>query len=104
MAQAVGSKTGVFIGCFTREYDAIMFKETEIQQRHIATGTGMTMLANRLSYFYDLHGPSISLDTACSSSLNACHLACNSLRMGEANMVSRGSPGSGRFLPVLTVS
>lgn len=86
MDKAVGSKTGVFIGCFTREYEAIMFKETEIQQRYFATGTGTTMLANRLSYFYDLRGPSISLDTACSSSLNACHLACNSLRMGECNM------------------
>lgn len=86
MDKAVGSKTGVFVGCFTREYEAIMFKETEIQQRYFATGTGTTMLANRLSYFYDLRGPSISLDTACSSSLNACHLACNSLRMGECNM------------------
>ncbi|KAF4443746.1 putative polyketide synthase [Fusarium austroafricanum] len=86
MSKAVGSNTGVFIGCFTREYEAIMFKETEIQQRYFATGTGTTMLANRLSYFYDLRGPSISLDTACSSSLNACHLACNSLRLGECDM------------------
>ncbi|KAF4995617.1 hypothetical protein FGRMN_5008 [Fusarium graminum] len=86
MSKALGSNTGVFIGCFTREYEAIMFKETEIQQRYFATGTGTTMLANRLSYFYDLHGPSISLDTACSSSLNACHLACNSLRLGECDM------------------
>lgn len=76
----------VFIGCFICEYKAIMFKETEIQQRYFTTGTGTTMLANRLSYFYDLHGPSISLDTACSSSLNACHLACNSLRLGECDM------------------
>ncbi|KAF5020446.1 hypothetical protein F66182_7525 [Fusarium sp. NRRL 66182] len=86
MDKALGSNTGVFIGCFTREYEAIMFKETEVQQRYFATGTGTTMLANRLSYFYDLRGPSISLDTACSSSLNACHLACNSLRLGECNM------------------
>ncbi|RKL31435.1 Asperfuranone polyketide synthase afoG [Fusarium proliferatum] len=75
MNKVLGTNTGVFIGCFTREYEAIMFKETEIQQRYFATGTGTTMLANRLSYFYDLHGPSINLDTACSSSLNACHLA-----------------------------
>nr|ALQ32787.1 putative polyketide synthase [Fusarium bulbicola] len=86
MNKVLGTNTGVFIGCFTREYEAIMFKETEIQQRYFATGTGTTMLANRLSYFYDLHGPSISLDTACSSSLNACHLACNSLRLSECDM------------------
>ncbi|KAF5970668.1 polyketide synthase [Fusarium coicis] len=86
MNKVLGTNTGVFIGCFTREYEAIMFKEIEIQRRIFATGTGTTMLANRLSYFYDLHGPSISLDTACSSSLNACHLACNSLRLGECDM------------------
>lgn len=40
MDKVVGSNTGVFIGCFTREYEAIMFKETEIQQRYFATGTG----------------------------------------------------------------
>lgn len=40
MDKAVGSNTGVFIGCFTREYEAIMFKEPEIQQRYFAVGTG----------------------------------------------------------------
>ncbi|KAG7103603.1 Highly reducing polyketide synthase alt5 like protein [Verticillium longisporum] len=85
LEKVTGSKTGVFVGCFTREYEAIMFKETETQQRYFATGTGTTMLANRLSYFYDLRGPSVSLDTACSSSLVACHLACASLRSGECD-------------------
>ena len=55
--------------------------------KYIATGTGTAMLSNRLSWFYDFKGPSITLDTACSSSLNACHLACSSLRNKEANMV-----------------
>ncbi|RMZ80672.1 hypothetical protein DV738_g2743, partial [Chaetothyriales sp. CBS 135597] len=82
----IGSDTGVFVGCFTREYEAIQFKDPEVNLRYIATGTGTTMLANRLSYFYDLHGPSVTLDTACSSSLNACHLACTSLQQKESSM------------------
>lgn len=45
------------------------------------------MLANRLSWFFGLKGPSMQVDTACSSSLNALHLACQTMRCGEADMV-----------------
>ena len=41
------------------------------------------MIANRISYFFDLRGPSFSVDTACSSSLVALHLAAQSIRNGE---------------------
>jgi acyl transferase domain-containing protein len=51
----------------------------------LTTGGGHAMLSNRLSYYYNLSGPSITVDTACSSSLVALHLACQSLRAGECS-------------------
>src|SRR5260370_16919110 len=47
-------------------------------------------IANRVSYFFDFHGPSIALDTMCSSSLTAIHLACESLRRGECDTAAAG--------------
>src|SRR5258707_8899180 len=52
---------------------------------HCMAGTTPGMGATRLSYVFDLHGPSVAVDTACSSSLVALHQACNSLRAGEAS-------------------
>ncbi len=48
------------------------------------------MLANRVSFFTDIHGPSESIDTACSSSLVAIHNACESLRSGSASFAIAG--------------
>ena len=45
-----------------------------------------SLASNRLSWFYNLRGPSLTVDTACSSSLTAFHLACQSIRTGEAEM------------------
>ncbi|OTB06091.1 hypothetical protein M426DRAFT_55767 [Hypoxylon sp. CI-4A] len=90
LENAVGSKTSVHIGCFTREYDSVMARDPEIDLKYIATGTGTALLANRLSWFYDLRGPSLTLDSACSSSLNAVHLGCQALKSGEVNMAVAG--------------
>jgi acyl transferase domain-containing protein len=54
------------------------------------TGSSSAILANRLSYFLNLNGPSITLDTACSSSLVTVHLACHSLRRRESDMALAG--------------
>ncbi|PYH88158.1 ketoacyl-synt-domain-containing protein [Aspergillus ellipticus CBS 707.79] len=81
-----GSRTSCFVGSFSREYDAIVNRDPQIQARYAAVGLGMAMLANRLSWFYDMRGPSLALDTACSSTLIALHLAVQSLRNGESDM------------------
>ncbi|WP_233281006.1 type I polyketide synthase [Paenibacillus algicola] len=81
-----GTKTGVFMGGFTLDYKLLQFAESNrhLVDSHTATGAMMTLLANRISYFFDFRGPSISLDTACSSSLVAVHLACQSIWSGES--------------------
>ena len=48
------------------------------------TGNTLSIAANRLSYIYDLRGPSMAIDTACSSSLVALHQACGSIWSGES--------------------
>ena len=88
MEDAAGSKTGVYVGTFAKEYDTLFSRDPRFQPKYQASGTGSAMLANRLSWFYDFKGPSIALDTACSSSLVALHLACLSLRNHESTMVS----------------
>ena len=87
LSQALGSNTSVYVGSFVNDYIGILTKDPEFPVKYKATGTSNTMLANRLSWFFDLQGPSVTLDTACSSSLNALHLACQSLRMKESTMV-----------------
>lgn len=69
------------------DYEIMLSRDPEMHAKYKTTGNGAAMLANRLSWFYNLTGPSISLDTACSSGLNALHLACQSIRDGEATMV-----------------
>lgn len=49
-------------------------------------GQSRAMMSNRVSYFFDLKGPSVTVDTACSGSLVALHLACQSLRTEDASM------------------
>ncbi|KAK1977246.1 PKS-NRPS hybrid [Colletotrichum cereale] len=79
-----GSRCSVYVGVMTGDYDAIQYRDTEDLSQYTASGTSRAILANRISYFFDLSGSSICLDTACSSSLVAMHLAVQDLRSGTA--------------------
>ncbi len=80
------TQTGVFAGACLGEYGYLA--STDLSQVDAWSGTGgaLSIIANRVSYFLDLRGPSVTVDTACSSSLVAVHLACQSLRTGESNL------------------
>ncbi|KAI8286429.1 Hybrid PKS-NRPS synthetase [Colletotrichum sp. SAR11_57] len=79
-----GSRCSVFVGVMTGDYETIQYRDTEDLSHYTASGTSRAILANRISYFFDLSGSSICLDTACSSSLVAMHLAVQDLRSGAA--------------------
>ncbi|MEV0032800.1 SDR family NAD(P)-dependent oxidoreductase [Nocardia sp. NPDC050793] len=81
-----GSQTGVFTGVSLTDYYEIQKRDPAAINSFTNAGGALSIAANRLSYFYDFHGPSLSLDTACSSSLMAVHLACESLRRGESSL------------------
>ncbi|KAJ6045303.1 Highly reducing polyketide synthase [Penicillium canescens] len=81
-----GSKTSCYIGTFTGDFEELQVRDNEGPSMYHATGLSSSLASNRLSWFYDLKGPSMTIDTACSSSLTAFHLACQSLRTGEATM------------------
>lgn len=80
-----GTKTGVFMAHFTSDYKSLIYRDPDIAPVLSATGLQATSLANRISWIWDLRGPSFVVDTACSSSLVALHLACQSIRNGECD-------------------
>lgn len=87
MESSAGSQTGVYFAASTRDYEVLMYRDPELTPKYMGTGIGTSLLANRVSWFFDFLGPSITLDTACSGSLTAVHLACQSLRNRECSMV-----------------
>jgi acyl transferase domain-containing protein len=80
-----GSNIGCYVGNFAMDYVIMQSKDPESIHRYTSTGTGITILSNRISHAFDLRGPSVTLDTACSSSLYSLHFACNALRQGECD-------------------
>lgn len=80
-----GSKTAVFVGSFTADFQQMSFKEPDFRHEYAATGVDPGIISNRISHVFDLNGPSIVVNTACSSSVYAVHNACNALRNKEAS-------------------
>jgi amino acid adenylation domain-containing protein len=83
-AGLAGSRMGVFVGISNNDYARLQFDDLEQIDGFAGTGNALSIAANRLSYTFDLRGPSMAVDTACSSSLAAVHLACESIRSGES--------------------
>lgn len=89
-AELKESSVGVFIGASHSEFALERFRHSAPASAVAATGSALSVIANRLSYCLDLNGPSMTVDTACSSSLVALHLACQSLRDGESDVAIVG--------------
>jgi acyl transferase domain-containing protein/NADPH:quinone reductase-like Zn-dependent oxidoreductase/acyl carrier protein len=88
--QVAQTKTGVYVGAIGSDYGLLQCKDPDSMDIFTGTGGSHAILANRLSYFLNLNGPSIALDTACSSSLVTVHLACQSLRRRESDLALAG--------------
>jgi myxalamid-type polyketide synthase MxaE and MxaD len=85
-----GSDTGVFVGISTYDYALLRAPRLRSVDAYWGTGGALSIAANRISYVFDLRGPSIAVDTACSSSLVAVHMACQSLWSGESQLAIAG--------------
>ncbi|KAI5206536.1 hypothetical protein AUEXF2481DRAFT_69934 [Aureobasidium subglaciale EXF-2481] len=80
-----GKDIGVFAGGSFADYEVNNTRDIDTAPTYQATGCAPAMQSNRLSYYFDLRGPSMTIDTACSSSLVALHSAMQSLRSGESS-------------------
>ena len=86
LEQLAGSRTGVYVGTHVNDYAWMAFAGGSPIDAYDSTGTAHSIVANRVSYLFDLRGPSLAVDTACSSSLVAAHLAVQALRQRECDL------------------
>ncbi|KAL7782699.1 BcPKS5, polyketide synthase [Trichoderma afarasin] len=78
-----GSNTAVYVGMMCDDWAQIVNRDWDLAPTYAATGDSRAIISNRVSYFFDWHGPSMTIDTACSSSLVAVHQGVTALRNGE---------------------
>ncbi|KAK3358219.1 hypothetical protein B0T25DRAFT_477401 [Lasiosphaeria hispida] len=91
LQDVAGSAMGCYMSSFTRDYSMMRGHDSDDVPMYESNGDSSSMLANRVSWFFDIKGPSISVDTACSSSLVGLHLACQSIRAGETHSALVGA-------------
>jgi acyl transferase domain-containing protein len=103
MDTLAGSQTAVFVGIGPGDYSRLCLDPPEAIDAYVSTGNFLSIAANRISYFFDLRGPSIAIDTACSSSLVAVHLACRSIESGEATLALAGGVNA-LLSPAISIS
>lgn len=89
-AEMAGTNCAVFIGVASKDYGDRSVDDLSVADAYSATGNTLSIASNRISYLFDLRGPSMSIDTACSSSLVALHQACNAIHAGEADSALAG--------------
>ncbi|MFC6669071.1 beta-ketoacyl synthase N-terminal-like domain-containing protein [Marinobacterium aestuariivivens] len=84
-ARLAGSDCAVYVGIAGTDYSQRRIDDPSQADSYTMTGNTGSIASNRISYVFDLHGPSMSVDTACSSSLVALHQACRSIWEGESS-------------------
>lgn len=89
-AKLRGKKCGVYIGISSNDYGLRFADDPSAIDSGMGTGNTASIAANRISYVFDLRGPSMAIDTACSSSLVAFHQACQSILSGESDLAITG--------------
>ena len=80
-----GSNTGVYVGIGQAEQLELTTSDLEAINAYSVTGSALSIASNRISYCFDLRGPSLSVDTACSSAMTAMHMAVQAIRRGECS-------------------
>ncbi|MGW1195427.1 SDR family NAD(P)-dependent oxidoreductase [Streptomyces sp. NPDC002536] len=90
VASLAGSDTAVYAGVSSPSFAVLQGLEERSTDAYTMTGGATSNVANRVSYFLDLHGPSLAVDTACSSALVALHHACEALRTGRSTVALAG--------------
>lgn len=85
-----GKDCAVYVGISSTEYGSIQQGDTDGANAYMMLGTTLSIAANRISYQYDLRGPSMAIDTACSSSLVALNEALNAIWSGRSSMALVG--------------
>ncbi|KAI2618913.1 beta-ketoacyl synthase [Hypoxylon sp. NC1633] len=85
MDKISGQKTGCFVGSFTDDFKHLALKEIDFAHAYMAMGVDPGIIGNRVSYVFNLMGPSLLVNTACSSSLYALDLACKFMSAGECD-------------------
>jgi polyketide synthase 13 len=97
-----GQSVGVFVGSSTNDYSFLSVADPSTAHPYAITGTTSSIIANRVSYFYDFRGPSMAIDTACSSALVAIHEGVKALRAKEADLVLAGGVNA-LITPLVTI-
>jgi phthiocerol/phenolphthiocerol synthesis type-I polyketide synthase C len=80
----------VYVGCWASDWECHEYADRERTDVYSMAGSGRCLLSGRVSFAFDLRGPSLTVDTGCSASLIAAHLACQSLWLGESSLALVG--------------